>query len=288
MRLLRLVLGVLSMLIVPCAFASTSSSCIASSSPPQVVLNTTSVRSGADAVEVTWALPRGQKDDFLAVLPEGATLPSTSPAKIYVTNGACGGNITLRLVGVRTPFVVSLYRGGLSAPQLLASSTQLLPAYPNEPTGVHLMLSSPTSMSVTWTTLNETAPAVFWSTNKSAFQQANGTTTTLLRSSLPGDARVWWTPTRPLELASNATEIGWLDPGKQHSATMTGLPPGERVWYAVGRSDINVSAADVRSFVQPPSGENTSFTMIVAADMGVGAEADGSNFDPSGCACAMP
>ncbi len=51
---------------------------------------------------------------------------------------------------------------------------------------------------------------------------ADATTSALRRSDLCGDAVVNWTPSRPNELTSNATGWGFVDPGVQHNAVMTG------------------------------------------------------------------
>jgi hypothetical protein len=52
-------------------------------------------------------------------------------------------------------------------------------------------------------------------------RRAAAATSALLRSELCGDARVHWTPSRNNELTSNATRMGWIAPGLQHTAVMS-------------------------------------------------------------------
>ena len=187
----------------------------------------------------------------------------------------------MRLLGLRVPHELRFYRGGLHSPVLLGSSPPLLWRFPQEPTGIHLAWHSPTSATVSWTTLNETTPAVFWaSPTNLLFKRANASSSRLLRSDFPGDACVWWTPTRPLELASNATELGWLDSGTQHTATFSDLVAGSQYLYVVGNGDTVADAANARSFTMPPP-PSTTFSLLVAADFGA-AEPDGWNRDSSG------
>jgi len=182
----------------------------------------------------------------------------------------------------RMPQRVALYTGGLAAPVLLALSETIQWTDTNEPTGIHLGLLSSSSMFVGWTTLNEQQPFLYWGVTYGAYtNSAMGSASRLLRSSLCHDAEVSWTPSRPNELTSNATHMGWLDPGTQHQAIMTHLQAGQRIFYAIGNAGGPFNASQ-RSFVVPPRPENGSLRFIVAADLGV-AEVDGSNWDDTGC-----
>lgn len=156
------------------------------------------------------------------MLPAGAEIKDTSPVKLFVTRGACEGSAALRLLGQRTPLTIRAYRGGLAAPRLLATSAAIAAPDANAPTGIHLSLRGATEMAVTWTTHNQTAPCAYYGQPAGPSRVAGGVSSTLRRGDLPGEARVSWTPSRPMELSSNASGIGWLDPGTQHTATMTG------------------------------------------------------------------
>lgn len=194
----------------------------------------------------------------------------------------------MRLVGLRAPHELRLYRGGLAAPVLLASSAPLVWLRPQEPTGVHLALANASSVTVSWTTLDQASPCVFWKLDStaSAFQawtRVSASGSRLRRSDFPGDARVDWTPTRPLELASNASGLGFLDTGTQHTAVLSGLVAGQSYVYVVGdaETDPREAADEQRSFATPPPPQSAAFTLLVAADFGA-AEPDGWNRDASG------
>jgi hypothetical protein len=102
--------------------------------------------------------------------------------------------------------------------------------------------------------------------------QAAAESVTLRRSDVCGDAQVNWRPSRPNELTSNATRMGWLEPGVQHVAVMAGLAPGQRYFYALGDASGGAPQPGGRewSFVTPPAAEpSASLRFVMAADMGV-------------------
>lgn len=75
-----------------------------------------------------------------------------------------------------------------------------------------------------------------------------------------------------------------ITPHHPRSRLLPGLKPGTKYWYAVGSCGVADPAGSLpaRFFTQPPIGPSTAFTLLVAADFGVGAEIDGSNLDSSG------
>lgn len=82
--------------------------------------------------------------------------------------------------------------------------------------------------------------------------------------------------------------MGWVQPGVQHTATMTGLPPPDGVttiFYALG-NDAGPKAGAEWSFKLPPATGPTTVRFIAAADMGT-AEVDASNWDDSGAVAPL-
>ena len=253
-----------------------------------VSLNTTELAAAGAWLLVSWNLSQPQPSDFLALVPAGVPLPATSaspaswsPLKLLPTYGAAAGNHSFYMLNWRTPVRWLLLRGGLLSPRVLSRSEAVTWRLPNEPTGIHLSPTGvPTEMRVQWTTHNESTPYVFWRVGGGHASSAAAETSVLRRSSLCGDAAVNWKPSRPHELSSNATGMGWFDPGVQHTAVLIGLPPGERVAYAVGNASGPLSPE--MSFVALPTpGAAATLRFAVAADFGV-ADIDGSNWDDSG------
>ena len=266
-------------------------------------------------VRVTWSVANCQQSDsttdFIALLPaDSPDISATSPLKIAPTYGAPNGSFTFYLYNLRTPSTFKLYRGGLtgrasgaqtpdsangvaafarrSQPKLLATAATLVTwQWPNEPTGVHLALTGNASeMRITWTTMNETAPVVRYAALQpdSAIRAVYATSAVLQRGDMYGDAKVTWTPSRPMELSSNATGIGFIHLGTQHTAVMTGLLAGVKYVYTLGSNETgDGSSSETFSgqFTQPPSASDETFAFLVTADMGA-ADADGSNWDDSG------
>lgn len=140
-------------------------------------------------------------------------------------------------------------------------------------------------MHVQWTTLDEANPAVFFREkdgNSSAVAQAQPAyaTSSLTRSSFCGDAAIGWRPSRPMELASNASGLGWSFTGKQHDANIGPFLPGQRVSYRLGGAGGPTS--DEWVFKMPsPRADPVAF--LVVADWGTDdSTVDGSNVDASG------
>ena len=252
----------------------------------------------------TLACETPTNDAFLAILPELSDddLRSTSPVKLLPTYGAPSGTVSFWMPNLRVPYVVGLYRGGLDSPSTsppLATSPPVTWAQPNEPTGVHISLFGPGALTISWTTVrplflvsasslshtltltqhNETAPVVFWrrqTPGQDPVQElfnASASIAVLTRASFFGDADVNWRPSRPMELSSNATKLGWLPPGTQHSAVLTNLSPGAYD-YAVGTAADAAGRRLDRGFVMPPT--SGPFSFLVVADMGV-EEIDGAS-----------
>ena len=248
-----------------------------------VSLNSTELTGAGDWLLLSWSVSPPQSSDFLALVPDDVVSPlaTQSPLKLLPTYGAAVGNHSFYMLNWRTPVRWLLLRGGLLSPRVLARSAAVTWRLPNEPTGVHLSPTGvPSEMRVQWTTQNESTPHVFWRVEAGSARSAAAETTVLRRSSLCGDAKVNWLPSRPHELSSNATGMGWFDPGVQHTAVLTGLRPGMRIAYAVGNASGPLSPE--MSFVVPPApGEAETLRFAVAADFGV-ADVDGSNWDDVG------
>ena len=268
----------------PPAAGTSSGNCTSS-----VVVNTTELATDGQWLTVSWSACEPHISDYLALLPAEASISSTSPLKLAPTRGAASGSADLNLNTLRTPVTFRLYRGGLVGPpppQLLATSQILTWQHPNEPSGVHLALTGTSSeMRVTWTTADEAAPVVWYAPAGApgALAMSRATSAKLERSDMFGDAEVDWTPTRPLELSSNATKLGYIDLGTQHSAVMSGLVPGVTYTYTLGSGDSTAGRNFSASFSQPPGrGDAQTVTFLVAADMGA-ADVDGSNWDDTGC-----
>ena len=259
---------------------------------PSVSVNTSILGTNGEWVKVSWAACSGPSvSDFVALLPADASITATSPLKLVPTYGAASGSFDFYLFTLRTACTFRLYRGGLVGqpqPQLLAISQPVTWQYPNEPTGVHLALTgTATEMRVTWTTAVERAPAVWYAPSDapaSSSVMARATSSRLERSDMYGDAQVSWQPSRPLELSSNATKLGFIDLGTQHSAVMGGLVPGVTYTYVLGScSDTSTGRNFTASFTQPPGrGDAQGVTFLVAADMGA-TDVDGANWDDVGC-----
>ena len=256
-----------------------------------VSLNSTDLTAAGDWLLVRWNVSQPQPSDFLALVPADVAPPLTtsafsanwSPLKLLPTYGTAAGNHSFYMLNWRTPVRWLLLRGGLLSPRVLARSEAVTWQLPNEPTGIHLSPTGvPTEMRVQWTTHNESAPYAFWRVEggPGLASRAAATTSVLRRSSLCGDAAVSWKPTRPHELSSNATGMGWFDPGAQHTAVLTGLPPGERIAYFLGNESGPLSPE--MSFMVPPApGAASTLRFAAVADFGV-ADIDGSNWDGSG------
>jgi acid phosphatase type 7 len=249
-------------------------------------------------VRVTWSVANCQQSDsntnFIALLPvDSPDISATSPLKLAPTYGAQNGSFSFYLYNLRTPSTFKLYRGPLTGrneqpPELLATAATLVTwQWPNEPTGVHLALTGNASeMRITWTTMNETAPVVRYAALQpdSVMRAVSATSAVLQRGDMYGDAKVTWTPSRPMELSSNATGIGFVNLGTQHTAVMTGLLAGVKYVYTVGSNDTGDGSSSRTfsgQFTQPPSASDEMFAFLVTADMGA-ADVDGSNWDDSG------
>ena len=258
---------------------------------PSVSVNTSILARNGEWVRVSWTACSASVSDFVALLPADASITATSPLKLAPTYGAATGSVDLFLFNLRSAVTFRLYRGGLVGqpqPQLLATSQPVPWQYPNEPTGVHLALTgTSTEMRVTWTTSDEGAPVVWYVPSTvldSMAMAAYATSSKLERSDMYGDAEVNWHPSRPLELSSNATKLGFIELGTQHSAVMTGLVPGVMYTYTLGSGiDTSTGRNFTASFTQPPGrGDAQVVTFLVAADMGA-ADVDGANWDDVGC-----
>ena len=249
-------------------------------------------------VRVTWSVANCQQSDsttdFIALLPaDSPDISATSSLKLAPTYGAQNGSFPFYLYNLRTPSTFKLYRGPLTErneqpPELLATAATLVTwQWPNEPTGVHLALTGNASeMRITWTTMNETAPVVRYAALQpdSVMRAVSATSAVLQRGDMYSDAKVTWTPSRPMELSSNATGIGFVNLGTQHTAVMTGLLAGVKYVYTLGSNETgDGSSSETFSgqFTQPPSASDETFAFLVTADMGA-ADADGSNWDDSG------
>ena len=281
--------GARARLLLAALLLSCARACCGSRAPSlacaAVSLNATELRAAGDWLQVSWSVSAPQPSDFLALFAADActasdALARSSPLKMLPTGAAATGAHSFYMLNWRTPVRWLLLRGGLAAPTLLASSAEITWCWPNEPTGAHLAPTGRASeMRVQWTTHNESTPLVLWRTEAGTQASAAAKTTALRRSSLCGDAEVNWQPTRPNELSSNATGMGWFDPGVQHTAVMTGLTPGERVTYSLGNAAGPLSPE--MTFAVPPAPGAAAVRFAAVADWGV-AEFDGSNWDESG------
>ena len=252
-----------------------------------VSLNSTELAAAGDWMLVSWNVSAPQPSDFLALVPADVVPPLSgyteawSPLKLCPTRGAAVGNHSFYMLNWRTPVRWLLLRGGLLSPRVLARSAAVTWQLPNEPSGVHLSPTGvPTEMRVQWTTRDESTPYVFWRAEAGLTKSAAAETTILRRSSLCGSAVVNWQPSRYHELSSNATGMGWFDPGAQHTGVLTGLMPGKRITYWLGNASGPLSPE--LSFAVPPApGASATLRFAVAADFGV-ADVDGTNWDDSG------
>jgi hypothetical protein len=214
----------------------------------------------------------------------GALLPLTS-ARLHriALSDALLRHRRFRLLNLRAPGRFVLYRGGLSAPVAAAESAPVEFLDYDEPTGMHLALSSvPGEVNVHWSTRNATLPAVRWGPAPNALTHAApAATRRLARGDVCGDS--WFERGGQTYLRySHARHDGWLDPGALHSALMTGLEPGGSGYYSVGDAarprDASAWSTPALFTLPPAPGAESRLDALVVADLGV-AEPDGSNID---------
>ncbi|KAF5834534.1 Metallo-dependent phosphatase-like protein [Dunaliella salina] len=224
-------------------------------------VSTTTLQSGRGTwVEVSWdGLKDPKYDDWIALyVPAHADLTSIAPAKFqyafysrtHIRHGS--GMLRFKVISYRQDMVFALVRGGLAAPSIGATTPVIHIANPNEPLQVHLALTNEVSeMLVQWVTQNSSNPVVRWGENPEHLKhQVPARTFTYARSDMCGGA---------------AAGAGWLDPGAQHMAVMTGLKPSARVFYQVG--DEAHGFSPVASFMaRPPPRLATVGTELPIAD----------------------
>lgn len=113
--------------------------------------------------------------------------------------------------------------------------------------------NDPSAVRVTWSAPHATSPVVYY-----------GTSPKSLNNSVAAEASTFSASDM---CTPPATTVGYLSPGTQLSAEMTGLEPNTRYYYRVG--DKTDGFSEVESFVSPPKiGDDSVLKLFVIADHG--------------------
>jgi hypothetical protein len=184
-------------------------------------------------------------------------LCADADAKFNATGAAAKA---FRVLNTRAPVFFALFAGGPQHPIALATSPSLSFANPAEPVQIHLALTGRLDeMLVQWTSADPEPQFVRWTITPGEAkditavpQNATSQTTTFTRDDLCG---------------SPANFEGWFEPGFFHRARITGLQPGQAVFYAVGSDTVTWSREfSFRAPVHP--GATESVRVLVTADVG--------------------
>lgn len=170
--------------------------------------------------------------------------------------------LSFHVTNFRAPVSFALLRGGVEGAMAVASSPPVAFPEPNAPAGGHLaLLADHKGVLVQWTTRDAKRPLVRWGTAPGSYDSsAPAETTTFKRTDMCGGV---------------ARGRGWTDPGLLHAAPITGIAPGEIVYYVYGDDALGVMSAEA-SFIAPPA-PGSPVSIIAIADMGYH-EVDGSNW----------
>lgn len=236
-------------------------------------VDTTLVEKSGDWVTVSWeGVSSPSKKDWVGVYSPpannayGINATKNAPIKYQYayyssTHMSYGkGSVQIRLMNMRQPVIFGFFKGGTSSPTLLAVSEIVQFANPNEPLQGHLALTTdPSQMTITWVTRDADSPTVMWGTESGNYSDnIKAVTMTYTSTDMCG---------------SPATDFGFRDPGKIHTAVMSDLIPGEKYYYVFGDS---YGWSNEYSFTAAPfPGSSDPITVIAYGDMGC-AEMDDS------------
>lgn len=236
-------------------------------------------------VNITWQLSSAVKphpSNIIAVyLAPLNTTFAAGPSLKYKPATSATGTASFRLLNLRQNYQFALVSNSTGTPTVLAASAVLVNVAPNQPTGIHVSPgSSPTTFTVQWVTRNAQKPAVQWGTSANNLKQVSLADSLGYTKQKILNSCGWGTRTPPADANMKSVGSGWLDPGSMHLASLAGVQPGVTYFYRIFDQAVvptEATASPVLSFTAPPSpSTNGSFTMLVAADLGVGNYADNS------------
>jgi acid phosphatase type 7 len=180
-------------------------------------------------VEVSWSgVSKPKEADMLALFaPPDAYHDGAAPVKYAYANSSANyiktgsGSMSFRLVNLRSDVRFVFVKGGIDKPSVVAEGPAIKNVNPNEPTGIHLIISSRSSeMLVQWTTRDVGTPVVKYGKTRGEYDyQVPGVTDTYSKEDMCGEP---------------ASSSGWIDPGLLHTAAMSGLEPDTQYFYIVG------------------------------------------------------
>lgn len=227
---------------------------------------------------VTWSgVENPNYDDFVALyVPADANISAVAPVKMqfcaqanadHVLTGS--GVARFWLINYRQDMVFVLMRGGMDTPVAVARSDTVRVLNPNEPLQGHLARTQdPSEMVVQWTSHNSSRPEVRWG-------PSHGTKPSHMTfRDLPYTATASSSSySREDMCGSVAASVGWMEPGSQHHALLTGLQSGRRYSYSFG--DEAWGFSQVFSFMAAPLPDESTH-ILATADVGT-CHVDGSN-----------
>lgn len=263
-----------------------------------VSVDTTPVRSGSFVNVSFGAVPFEYREecwvglvsppsaDVSAISPPAwpATPPFTATATVkyfycnddpnFILSGE--GHREVQLINMREDVAFVLFTNGTYEPVARAKSAPVPFVDASAPQHAHLSRSADhTEMVLTWSSADPgdgaTVTYGFGSEASEAVRRAGGTVP------MPHTAAAKSLTYTAADMCGQpANASGWRDPGYIHTATMTGLAPGETVYYSFGSPASGRS--DQRFFrASAAPGPEVRTSMLVFADMGA-SEVDGCRY----------
>ncbi|EGD77454.1 hypothetical protein PTSG_08549 [Salpingoeca rosetta] len=181
-----------------------------------------------DNITVSWSgVSKPSLNDWIGAYLQHDDVKNTAPIKFqfaafskdYLKTGS--GSFVFRLMNMRDDYVFVFFRDGLEKPKAATASNPVKVENANEPLQGRVSLTNDTtSMKVSWTTRNSTSPVVRW-----GFSSGEYTHTAHAHS---------YTYTTKDMCGPPAVTVGFRSPGLFHSAIITNLSPGQRVYYIFG------------------------------------------------------